>query len=130
MHDVACDQFVIAGQAWRDSQAGKVDPQFFACGPYWRGYSIIGFNLAKDLALLNKREELSLGSWGLMRGMEGQWSADECALLDEAVKHTLADNNGFDAMRAFYDAQDRLRVPEKVLVCDYVPDTFSERESI
>lgn len=130
MHDVARDQFIVAGQAWRDSRAGNDDPVRFACGEEWRGFSPIRFNVIKDLAMLNKDEEMSMASWGLNRRIDDPTIGDHDMLIDEAARHTLADNDGFDTMRAFYQAQPLLKVEPTVLDHDYVSHIFFERPSI
>jgi hypothetical protein len=130
MHDVARDAFIVGGQAWQDSRAGKDDPMRFACGPDLRGYDTIRFNLGKDLAQLNKDEEMSLAGWGLPVKEHDQITTDDEALLDTAAAHTLADNNDFDTMHSFYLTHDILLVTPQVICFNYIENTWQERPAL
>jgi hypothetical protein len=130
MHDIARDQFVTAGQAWRDSRAGNDDPMRFACGPDIRGYGMIRYNLIRDLAQLNKHEEMSLASWGLGIVAEEALTPDDYGVLDAAAAHTLSDNEGFSAMQDFYCQHEHLRVPTEVNIHNYINDERTKRPSL
>jgi hypothetical protein len=134
LHDIPRDQFVVAGQAWRDSRAGKDDPQRYACGEEWRGYGPMKMNILKDLAGLNKDEEMSLASWGLIEREDGQLTPEDMTLLDElaevtAKAHELSEDE-FTAMRKQYAENDLLRVPPVVKQLNYISWIWSERPSV
>jgi hypothetical protein len=134
MHDIARDQFVVAGQAWRDSRAGTDDPNRFYCGPDWRGYSPIKMNVLKDLAGLNKDEEMSLGSWGLIDKEIEDLTPDDYALLDhvadfEARAYQLSEEE-FGLMRTLYRENNRLHVPVNLRHFNYIADQWSERPAV
>ncbi len=128
MHDVAHDQFIVAGQAWQACRAGTDTPTRYGYGSDWCGWYAISNNLAHDLAALNQAEELSLGMWGLMTHENiafADYSSEQIAVLDAAAAHTLADNQDFEAMRTFYQGTEQLRVPLTLRSFNYVSDKAS-----
>lgn len=134
MHDIARNQFIVAGQAWRDSRAGADDPNRFYCGLDWRGYSPIKMNVIKDFAELNKDEEMSLGSWGLIDEELDDLTPEDYALLDRvadiaARAHELTQEE-FDAMRTLYSENPLLRVPQQIRHFNYIADQWSDRPAV
>lgn len=115
--DVPRDAFLTAGEAWHRCRAGAVDPDRFGVysGGSMRGLPFVRGNLIEDLAAQNKIELLCWDAWGLMlRGM-GALSDAELELLDRAAALTEAGSDSLPQVRAFYEADPRLKVPSSVV---------------
>jgi hypothetical protein len=133
MHDIPSDKFIVAGQAWQQCRAGQEVPTKYGYGGNWCGWYAISNNLVHDLAALNKTEELSLGMWGIMTHENipfSTYSAANMALLDAAALHTQSDNQGFDAMRAFYQKSEGICVPATVQSYNYITEQSSTVQAI
>lgn len=107
--DVPRDEFVIAGDAWTMTRAGRADPDRFGltsireAGAWW-----IAANLMRDAAALDGVELLPWDLWG---GMPGPEDAVDVALYDELAAATAGPSMA-DVRRLLAD--DRLRVPDEV----------------
>ncbi|WP_213282415.1 transglutaminase-like domain-containing protein [Cellulomonas hominis] len=107
--DVPRDEFVIAGDAWTMTRAGRADPDRFGltslheAGAWW-----IAANLMRDAAALDGVELLPWDLWG---GMPGPDDAIDVALFDELADATAGPSMA-DVRRLLAD--DRLRVPDEV----------------
>ncbi len=107
--DVPRDEFVIAGDAWRRTRAGRADPDRFGlsglneAGDWW-----IAGNLMRDAAALDNVELLPWDLWGAMPEPE---DTVDVALFDELAAAT-AGPAMTDVRRLLAD--DRLRVPAEV----------------
>ena len=107
--DVPRDQFVIAGEAWTMTRAGRADPDRFGltsiaeAGAWW-----IAANLMRDAAALAGVELLPWDLWGAMP--EPEDTVDE-ALFDELAAATAGPSMA-DVRRLLAD--ERLRVPDEV----------------
>ena len=107
--DVPRDQFVIAGQAWTMTRAGRADPERFGltsiseAGAWW-----IAANLMRDAAALDGVELLPWDLWGAMPEPE---DTVDVALFDELAAATAGPSMA-DVRRLLAD--ERLRVPDEV----------------
>jgi hypothetical protein len=124
MHNISRDQFIVAGQAWQMCRTGNVDANKFgyANDPGMLGMWTIRNNLVRDLAALNKIEEMSMAGWGLVRGPEAVTDPAVLAVLDRAAEATLCDNNGFSTLIKFYQNTPEVRAPAVVEIYNYVTD--------
>ncbi|MEU9291649.1 transglutaminase-like domain-containing protein [Streptomyces sp. NPDC048275] len=109
--DVPRDQFVVAGQAWRECRAGRADPAAF--GVSWlegfKGLWYIRGNIVHDLAALNGVEVLPWDGWGPEILDDTGLTEDELALIDAVA---AADSE--DELRRLYHRDPRLTVPDEI----------------
>jgi hypothetical protein len=68
-------------------------------------------DFVRDVAALNKMELLPWDSWGIIETKDNDLSADDLAFLDRVAELTQGDVPQFDAVRAVYESDARLRVP-------------------
>jgi hypothetical protein len=108
--DMPPGQFIPAGQGWQMCRQDQADPDSFGIFEL-HGMWFIRGNLGRDLAALNKVELLPWDGWGLADKDEQALTLEDLALLDRAAALTLAGNESFAEMRAFYEAEEDLRVP-------------------
>ena len=107
--DVPRDQFVIAGDGWTLTRAGRADPERFGltsineAGAWW-----IAANLMRDAAALDNLELLPWDLWGAMPEPE---DTVDVALFDELAAATAGPD--LAAVRRLL-ADERLRVPDEV----------------
>jgi hypothetical protein len=110
--DVPRDQFLVAGEAWRQVRAGTADPAKFGlsglneAGDWW-----IAGNLMRDGAALLNAELLPWDVWGAMPGPDDPIGDDLGFLFDELAEATIEPDP--DRLRKLYEDQ-RLRVPATV----------------
>ncbi len=107
--DMPPNKFIPAGQAWQVCRAGDADPKMFGIFKM-RGLWFISGNVARDFASLNKVEMLPWDAWGIMSDAHSKISAQAGALWDRVARLTL-DDGEFEAVRALYESDERLRVP-------------------
>jgi hypothetical protein len=110
-YDQPPGQFLSAGEAWIKARAGEVDPMQFGIFDMFGLWFIAG-NVVLDFACLNKVELLPWDGWGMMTGPYEEPSAEAVAILDDIAALSVADD--VDAIRARYEADDRLRVPPDI----------------
>jgi hypothetical protein len=107
--DVPRDRFVIAGDAWRRTRDGELDPDRFGltvlneAGAWW-----IAANLMRDAAALDGLELLCWDIWGAMPEPE---DTVDVALFDELAAATAGPSMA-DVRRLLAD--ERLAVPDEV----------------
>jgi hypothetical protein len=111
--DMPPGQFLPGGQAWQLCRSGQADPDHFGISDM-HGLWFVRGDLLRDLASLNKMELLPWDCWGLIEGEDKNLSADDMALLDRVAALTRADNSAFAEMRALYENDKRLCVPNVV----------------
>lgn len=126
MHDVSPEQFITGGRAWQMVRAGEMSDVQFGYDPHVRGLWTIRHDVIRDLASINGFEMLSSDNWGLIMKDEPLVNAKDRKLLDEAARWTVADNAQFGEMRAFYDAQEALRVPPTVKLFNYINEKWKD----
>lgn len=103
--------FMSGAEAWRAARAGEVDPERFGILDMW-GLPFIGGNVILDLACLNKVEMLPWDGWGMVAGPFDPVSDEAAAVFDEVTAIVATGDTA--AVRARYDADDRLRVPRDI----------------
>jgi hypothetical protein len=109
--DIPEGQFLTAGQVWQLCRAGEADPQTFGIFDMWGLWFIAG-NLVRDLLSLNKIELLPWDVWGMMAEFKQEkLSQDYMEEMDRVAALTLAGNEVFPEIRAFYENEERLRPP-------------------
>lgn len=104
--------FLSGSEAWIAARAGSIDPE--ACGIFgmW-GFPFIAGNVILDLACLNKVETLPWDGWGMIGDPFTPLTDEEVAIYDELAALIVSDD--FDAIRARYESDDRLRVPRQIV---------------
>ncbi|NDJ74911.1 MAG: transglutaminase domain-containing protein [Chloroflexi bacterium] len=110
--DVPRDQFLTGGVAWQICRRDEADPNTFGIF-HLKGMWFVQGNLVRDLAALNRMELLPWDNWGVMDGPDAD-TEETLALMDQTAVITLADNGSFAEMRAFYEGDERLRVPDVI----------------
>jgi hypothetical protein len=112
--DTPRDRFLIAGDAWRQCRAGKLDPMRFGIMDM-RGLWFIAGNVLRDFAALNNMEMLPWDCWGAMAQPGEDLSPESLALVDRLAELTLDADARFDEIRALYEGDPSLHVPAEVL---------------
>ena len=108
--DVPRDQFIVGGKAWQMCRTGQANPDAFGIHDM-HGLWFVRGDFIRDVAALNKMELLPWDSWGLIERGDKDVTADELAFLDRVAALTTDDVPEFDAVRALYEGDERLRVP-------------------
>jgi hypothetical protein len=111
--DVARDRFVVAGDAWALCRAGKADPAQFGILDM-HGLWFIASNIVRDAAALNNRAMLPWDVWGAMAKGDELLSGERLGFFERLASMTRAPDAHFDALRALYAQDERLRVPAVV----------------
>jgi hypothetical protein len=111
--DVPHNRFVVAGDAWVECRAGRSDPQAYGIFTM-RGLWFIAANVIRDCAALNDAEMLPWDVWGAMARPDEPLSPERLAFIDQVAELTRAPDTHFTELRARYERDERLRVPEKV----------------
>jgi hypothetical protein len=107
--DVPHDRFLTGGRAWRMVREQGVDAELFGIFDM-HGLWFIRGDLVRDFAALNQMPLLPWDCWGIILGEDSDLSEEDWALLDRIAALSL-DNAQFDAARALYETDERLRVP-------------------
>jgi len=113
-------QFVTAGHAWQAWRRGELDAG--RCGLTWineHGSFWIAGNLRLDLASLNKVEMLPWDVWGSHWEPGREPTAEQLALFDAVAELTVDPDGRFDALRARYENDDRVRMDGTVFNVDH-----------
>lgn len=103
--DVPCDRFIDAGRAWHLYRAGEADGDDFGILDMWGPWFIRG-NVSRDLASLNKVEMLPWDAWGDLDATPTDEETDRVAAVAASAE--------FDAVRALYESDERLRVGDEI----------------
>lgn len=111
--DVPRDQFVVGGHAWQLCRTGQADPNTFGIFDM-AGLWFVRGDFVRDVAALNKVELLPWDSWGIIERPDDQLSADDLAFLDQVAAQTSGDVPAFEQVRAWYEHDERLRVPATI----------------
>lgn len=113
--DVPHDQFVIAGDAWAQCRAGLADPAKFGLSMLGEGgLWFIAGDLLRDAAALNNMEMLPWDVWGAMPAPNEPLDEGLLVFFDHVAALTRAPERSFDELRALYESDPRLRVPDTV----------------
>jgi hypothetical protein len=111
--DVPRNQFLVGGKAWQLCRNGEADPDAFGIFDM-HGLWFIRGDLLRDVASLNKVELLPWDGWGLIDASDDEMGAEDLTLLDKVAALTAGDVPEFEQLRQLYEAEKRLRVPEKI----------------
>jgi hypothetical protein len=112
--DVPRDRFLTAADAWKQCRTGKFDPARFGISfVKLHGLWFVAGSLVRDLASLNKMEMLPWDSWGAQPKPDAKLDDAQLRFFDEIAALT-GDDASFEAARAMYAHDDRLRVPREV----------------
>jgi len=110
--DVPRDEFVVAGDAWRQCRAGDADPARFGFSPLNQsGYWWIAGNLLRDVAALNNMEMLPWDVWGAMPRPD---EPADTELFDHLAALTTEPDATLAELTARYESDARLTVPGTV----------------
>lgn len=98
-------------------RAGEADPMIFG---HWRpheplvGVCFVVAGVRLDVAALNKVETLLWDIWGAGAGSDAELTEPTRNLYDQVSQLTGRDDVPFDAVRALFTQDDRLRTPHTV----------------
>lgn len=123
--DVPRDAFVVGGKAWQLCRSQQADPDTFGIHDM-HGLWFVRGDFVRDVAALNKVELLPWDGWGLAEGADENLAAQDLDLLDQLAELTCEDVPQFDAVRALYENNSRLRVPGTIH--SYVHDSVQNIE--
>lgn len=112
--DIPRDQFLVAGAAWNRCKEGDDPNRYGFNGADVYGEWFLVGDLIRDVAALSDLEMLPWDVWGAMIGPDQQLDDELHGLFDRLAAIT-ADPDTAAEVRALYENDDRLRVPEKVL---------------
>jgi Transglutaminase-like superfamily len=107
--DVPRDRFLVAGDGWRLSRAGKADPEAFGILDM-HGLWFIAGNVVRDVAALNDHVMLPWDVWGAMPRPDADI---DLAFFDELAALTVEPDRHFGELRAIYQ-DPRVKVPATV----------------
>ena len=108
--DVPRTMFITGGKAWQMCRAGQANPDRFGIFDM-HGLWFVRGDFVRDVAALNKMELLPWDGWGIIETKDNDLSAADLAFLDRVAELTQGDVPQFDAVRAVYESDARLRVP-------------------
>lgn len=112
--DLPSGRFLVAGEAWARCRADAADPDTFGILDVWGLWFVAG-NLLRDLAALNKHEMLPWDSWGTMPRPDTEMTDELLLLFDRLAAVTQSPEIDVAAVHEIYRADERLRVPNKVI---------------
>ena len=106
LRDLPRRRFLLAGEVWQEYRAGILDPDRCGVAPQGPcGPEFIRTAVLRDIAALNKVELLCQDEWDI---------TDHPMLVDRAAELTLAGDEAFAEMRAFYEQALRPRMPAEL----------------
>lgn len=109
--DVPRDQFITGGKAWLMCREQGTNPHDFGIFDM-HGWAFVRGNLIRDFLALNQVEILPWDGWGGMEETDEAAATKDVAWMDDLARLTLAGDEAFPAIRAAYENDTRLRVPE------------------
>lgn len=112
--DLPPGMFIPAGAAWQMCRNGLADPDSFGIFDM-HGLWFVRGNLVRDIASLNGMELLPWDSWGIIEKQDDALTQEELGFLDNAASLTLQGNTGFSQLRAIYEEDAGVRVPDTVI---------------
>ena len=119
LHDVPPDQFITGARAWQLCRADDSAGSRFGFNAEARGMWAARVNLVRDFAALNGFESVSGDGWGLAMKTDADVTVDDTAILDQAARLAVTDNN-FEERHSFYEETETLRAPTIISNFDYV----------
>ena len=124
--DVPRDQFIVGGKAWQMARSGQANPEAFGIADMHGLWFILG-DFIRDIAALNKAELLAWDCWGVMDRFE-ELAPDDFVFFDHLAALTSGDVSDFDAVRALYESDARIRFDRTIR--SYLGDIPKEIEVI
>jgi hypothetical protein len=113
--DVPRNRFLVAGDAWTQCREGAADADRFGLSMMQEtGFWWIAGNLVRDVAALSNVEMLPWDVWGVMPSPEDQIDDELISLFDRAAALTHEPDAAIGELRALYEEDKRLTVPETV----------------
>lgn len=113
--DVPRDQFLVAGDAWDRCRDGTADPARFGISfESLRGLWFVAGDLVRDVAALNRMELLPWDVWGGQPEPDRDLTGEQLAYFDRLAGLTHDPDASFGELRALYDSDERLTVPDRV----------------
>lgn len=109
--DVPRDQFITGGKAWLMCREGGANPHDFGIFDM-HGWAFVRGNLIRDFLALNQIEILPWDGWGGMEETDEDAAAKDVTWMDDLARLTLAGDDAFPAVRAAYESDARLRLPD------------------
>lgn len=110
--DMPPGKFLVAGEAWPLCRQSKANPDHFGIFEY-KGWDFIRGNVLRDFLSLNKIEILPWDFWAPMSSSLAEGTPDDFAKIDHISSLTAARNIDFEAVRALYQGDSRLHVPDE-----------------
>lgn len=111
--DIPRDQFLVAGDAWNRCRKGDDPNRYGFNGADMYGELFVVGDLIRDTAALSDLELLPWDFWGAMP-RPGEPVGDELGELLDRLAAITADPETAAEVRDLYEADERLRVPERV----------------
>jgi len=111
--DVPSEEFITAGRAWKMCRSGKADPDKFGIFDM-HGIRFIWGDVVRDFLALNRIEILPWdGGWGFLNQKLSDPLPDEETLMlyDKIAAMTLAINEKFPEIRAYYKSEPSFHIP-------------------
>jgi transglutaminase superfamily protein len=113
--DVPRDRFIVASDAWQMCRSGRAEPERFGLSyVHLQGLWFVAGNVLRDFASLNRMEMLPWDVWGLMTMDDAALTDQNKALLDRIAALSLVGDDAFAEIRAIYESEEHLRVPQMV----------------
>jgi hypothetical protein len=113
--DMPPGAFVTGGQAWLMCRREGCDPDQFGIFDM-HGWDFILGNLYRDLLALNKVEILPWDFWPGMGPSTAEYTPADWAARDRLAELTADAEKNFEEIRAVYEGDEGLRVPEEWLM--------------
>lgn len=108
--EVPRDRFIDAGRAWKLYRDGEADGDHFGVLDMWGPWFIEG-NIGRDIASLNKVEMLPWDGWGTS---DPDDLTDKLPDAETDRLAAIAARAEFDEVRALYESDPRVRVPDVI----------------
>lgn len=106
-------EFIPAAEVYKKVRAGELDADEYKDAEE-SGLKVVIENLMLDLAAVNKWEMLAWDRYGWMqRGLE-EYSVRTWQILDQAADALTSDPFDTETLKAIYESEEGLMVPEKV----------------
>lgn len=109
--DMPPGMFVTGGKAWLMCREEGADPSKFGIFDM-HGWAFIRGDLIRDFLGLNNIIILPWDRWGLIIFDDAGAVTEDVELIDRMARLTLAGDSAFDAIRAMFENEPRLHIPE------------------
>jgi hypothetical protein len=103
--------FLAGGEAWKRCQAGELDPETFGIFDM-KGLWFIRDNVLRDFMALNRVELMPWDPNPFMKTLGQTVTEDQVTVFDSLAELTTGGNARFEDLRALYESDERVRMPE------------------